>query len=429
MDFFEIDSEINNEETIEGTPGNDVLNGGNGSSILIGLNGNDTLTGGNGSSDLAGDAGNDVLTGGNGGNTITGGTGNDTLIAGNGSNSLDGGEDDDLLVDGNSNNGFTVTQGSATALEDTLTGGSGADTFFFSQSESTLENSTTIINGEEIDIEDAISTVADFNASQGDKIQVDGGSFDVASGDASTLTFDNNTNILSLADEPVVRVTSGVDSDVLANTEIVDSQSTAGDDIIIGDNGGDATNDSDGEDGDDATANGEVSVGDDGTDSEDGIVDIFRFFQTEQGFHFYTSSEAERDTVQQQIDNNELSYSYEGESFAALAEDDDGDPLTGAKPVYRFFNNLTGAHLYTISETEKNNIADNLSDYNLEGVAYYAYDEPQENTIPLYRLYNSNTGTHFFTPSTPERDNVLDTLSQYSTEGEGGIAFHVLPSE
>ena len=242
--------------------------------------------------------------------------------------------------------------------------------------------------------------------------------------------FDNDTNILSVADEPVVEVTSGVDSDVLANTEIVEGNESIDNSVAIGGDGGNAINGSDGEDGGDTTAtNGEVSVGDDGADSGDGILDIYRFFQTDKGFHFYTSSEAEKDTVQQQIDNNELSYGYEGESFAALAEDDDGDSLTGAKPVYRFFNNLTGAHLYTISETEKNSIADNLSDYSLEGVAYYAYDEPQENTIPLYRLYNSETGTHFFTPSATEKDSTLDTLSQYSTEGEDGIAFHVLSIE
>ena len=412
MDFFDsdVDGGINSEDTINGTSGDDSLSGGTGSSTLTGLDGNDTLIGGTGS------------------NTITGGSGNDTLIGGTGSNNLDGGEDDDYLVGGNSD-GFSISNGSVDTFEDTLTGGPGTDTFFFSRSGSTPESSTTVVNGEVVEVEDAINTIADFNSSEGDKIQIDGGSFGVAPGDTS-IAFDNTTSILSIADEPVVEITSGVDSDVIANTEIVEGNEFAGDSVAVGGDGGDAINGTDSEDGGDAIAtDGEVSVGEDGEDSDDGILDIYRFFETEKGFHFYTSSEAERDTVQQQIDNNELSYSYEGESFAALAEDDDGDPLTGAKPVYRFFNELTGAHLYTISETEKNNIADNLSDYSLEGVAYYAYDEPRENTIPLYRLYNSETGTHFFTPSTTEKDGVLDTLSQYSTEGEDGIAFYVLPTE
>ena len=186
----------------------------------------------------------------------------------------------------------------------------------------------------------------------------------------------------------------------------------------------------DGGDGGDANAeNGEVFIGGDGGDATDGILNVYRFFEYEEGFHFYTSSSEERDAVEQQIDDGELTYNYEGESFAALAEDDDGDPLTGAKPVYRFFNNFTGAHLYTISEAEKDNIVESLPDYSLEGVVYYAYDAPQEDTIPLYRLYNSETGTHFFTPSASEKDNVLDTLPQYSEEGEDAIAFHVLSTD
>ncbi|MEM7591662.1 MAG: hypothetical protein AAF383_09120 [Cyanobacteria bacterium P01_A01_bin.83] len=256
-----------------------------------------------------------------------------------------------------------------------------------------------------------------------------------------------------------------LDNDVLTATE---------DSTALGGDGGDATNGGTAGAGGDATAEeGETSIGGDGgdaigrddlddldqidddlddldqigdqidddlndldqidsdddTDSNNDILSVFRFFENEKGFHFYTSSEEEKDTVQDQIEDGELTYQYEGESFAALAEDDDGDPLTGAKPVYRFFNSFTGAHLYTISETEKNNIVDNLADYNLEGVAYYAYDEPQEDTIPLYRLYNSETGTHFFTPSASEKDNVLDALPAYSEEGDDSIAFHVLPSD
>ena len=453
----EIDSAINNEGTINGTPGddnltggtggstitgldgndnlsggtggsnlsggagNDVLSGGSGSSTLVGGDGNDNLTGGSGSNNLAGDAGNDTLSGGSGSNVLTGGSGNDILEGGTGGNDFDGGENDDYLVGGTGNNN--------------LTGGSGADTFVFYK----VENSgggTVTINGEVINGDETnrkpINTIADFNTSEGDNIQLDANSFGVAPGDTSTLSFDNNTGVLSVADEPAVEVINGVDSDVLANTAIVEGSGSISsvDSVAVGGDGGNATNSGTGADGADATAeNGEVVIGGDGADGTDGILDVYRFFETEKGFHFYTSSEQERDSIQQQSESGELPYSYEGESFAALAEDDDGDPLTGAKPVYRFFNNLTGAHLYTISETEKDNIVGNLPDYNLEGVAYYAYDEPQENTIPLYRLYNGDTGTHFFTSSATEKDNTLDTLSQYSAEGNDGIAFYVLPSE
>ena len=458
MDFFSTDSElensINGEGTINGTPGDDNLSGGTGGSTLTGLDGNDTLSGGTGGSNLSGDAGNDILSGGSGSSTLVGGDGNDNLTGGSGSNVLTGGSGNDILEGGTGGNNFDGGEDNDTLIGGTgsnsLTGGSGADTFFFSKVEygsSSANNNvnitgegTAIIDGEVFTSEttnngetnrEPINTIADFNTSEGDNIQLDANSFGVAPGDTSTLSFDNNTGVLSVADEPAVEVINGVDSDVLANTAIVEGQgsSISVDSVAVGGDGGNATNGSPGEDGADAVAgNGEVVIGGDGTDT-DGILDVYRFFETEKGFHFYTSSEPERDSIQQQSESGELSYSYEGESFAALAEDDDGDPLTGAKPVYRFFNNLTGAHLYTISEIEKDSIVNNLSDYNLEGVAYYAYDEPQENTIPLYRLYDSNTGTHFFTPSATEKDNTLDTLSQYSAEGNDGTAFYVLPSE
>ena len=404
--------------SLNGGADDDILSTGAGNNTLIGDGGNDDLATGAGNSNLDGGNGNDTLATGAGNSTLLGGVGNDNLATGAGNNILDGGENDDYLASPTTSRG----SGADTSDGNSLTGGSGADTFFLTKPESsTTGGSTTIIDGEVIEGDggtesvELISTIADFNTSQGDRIQLNAGSFDVAPGDNSALAFNNDTGILSLGDTEAVRITNGVDADVLANTEVVENGSvnTGGDggEVAIGGDGNDAIN------------------GGDGADNTDGILDVYRFFEPEQGFHFYTSSSQERDAVQQQIDNGELTYNYEGGSFSALAEDDDGDPLTGAKPVYRFFNNSTGAHLYTISETEKNGIVGNLPDYSLEGVAYYAYDAPQDNTIPLYRLYNSETGTHFFTPSASERDNVLDTLPQYSEEGEDAIGFYVLPSD
>lgn len=398
FDVTSFDFDILGNNTIDGTPGDDNLAGGIGNSTLMGQDGDDRLTGGTGNSNLVGDSGNDTLTGVIGNNVLEGGIGNDVLIGGIGNDELDGGEDNDYLA--------------ASVGKDILTGGAGTDIFFFQKIESkgntqaitgqvTINGEVVSEGGEAVDLfEDQVDTISDFNASQGDKIQLDASSFEVAPGDVSTLAFDNNSEILSLGDTEIVRIIDGSDSDVLANIEVVEG----GDSVFIN------------------NGNSEVTAEDD-ADSTDGMVEIYRFFEKEQGFHFYTSSLSERDAVLQQIDNNELSYSYEGESFAALPEED--NVLTGAKPVYRFFNDFTGAHLYTISEAEKDTIEANLPNYRLEGVAYYAYDTPQEDTIPLFRLYNSETGTHFFTPSVSEKDNVLDTLPQYVEEGDDAIAFHI----
>ena len=148
---------------------------------------------------------------------------------------------------------------------------------------------------------------------------------------------------------------------------------------------------------------------------------VYRFFRPDVGVHFYTASETERDS----IINNLAQYSYEGESYLAASET--ADPLTGSRPVYRFFNNSTGAHLYTMSEAERDSIGSNLPNYTYEGVAYYGYESDRPGASPLYRFYNPVIDAHFYTPSTVERDSILATLPDYQLESADGIAFYVEP--
>ncbi|MCC0176675.1 hypothetical protein I4641_06745 [Waterburya agarophytonicola K14] len=147
---------------------------------------------------------------------------------------------------------------------------------------------------------------------------------------------------------------------------------------------------------------------------------VYRFFNTDVGVHFYTTSEAERDNVAENLPQ----YNFEGGSYISAPE---SDSLTGVAPVYRFFNTNTGVHLYTISEVERDSISANLPNYQLEGVAYYGYTEAQENTTPLYRFYNPIIDAHFYTPSAEERDSVLANLPDYQLESNGGIGFYVEP--
>ena len=148
---------------------------------------------------------------------------------------------------------------------------------------------------------------------------------------------------------------------------------------------------------------------------------VYRFFRPEAGVHLYTASEAERDSIIGNLPN----YTFEGASFESVAEAN--DPLTGAKPVYRFFNGTTGAHLYTISEAERDSIQNNLPNYSFEGIAYYGFESQQPGSTPLYRFYNPNVGVHFYTPSAAERDAVFANLPNYQLESEDGIAFYVDP--
>ena len=144
---------------------------------------------------------------------------------------------------------------------------------------------------------------------------------------------------------------------------------------------------------------------------------VYRFRHRGTGANFYTASTTERDFI---VDNLKQ-YSLRETSFESAEAE---DSLTGAKPIYRFFNTATGAHLYTISELEKEFIKDNLSNYNSEGIAYYGYEEQQPETKPLYRLYNTESDIHFFTSSLAER-NDLASSDNYRLEGNNGIAFYV----
>ncbi len=77
------DNSINgspDNDILFGTSGNDIINGGKGNDVLMGLRGNDMLVGGDSS---------DVLNGGKGFDTLNGGVGNDILV---------GGEDNDVFV-------------------------------------------------------------------------------------------------------------------------------------------------------------------------------------------------------------------------------------------------------------------------------------------------------------------------------------------
>lgn len=147
---------------------------------------------------------------------------------------------------------------------------------------------------------------------------------------------------------------------------------------------------------------------------------IYRFFNRNNGTHFFTASSTERDTVIATLSN----FNYEGAAFSAVATS-----LSDTTPVYRFYNTANGSHFYTASEGEKNNVISTLSGtYNYEGVAYQAVTSSSANATlsgmtPLYRFFNKVVGSHFFTISDTERDSVIANLS--STYNYEGVAYYV----
>jgi hypothetical protein len=107
-------------------------------------------------------------------------------------------------------------------------------------------------------------------------------------------------------------------------------------------------------------------------------------------------------------------YRLEGVGFGGFAAD--LGPATDE--VYRFFNTKTGGHFFTISEAERDQVIATNRDYRLEGIALYDFVGDQgASTEEVYRFFNTKTGGHFFTASEAERDQVTATNQDYRLEG------------
>lgn len=160
-----------------------------------------------------------------------------------------------------------------------------------------------------------------------------------------------------------------------------------------------------------------VALGDETPDLAPEGSTVYRFLNTDTGVHLYTTFEAERASIEENLPN----YISEGEAYVSV------DPFTGSpdpETVYRFLNTDTGTHLYTSFEAERVSIEENLPNYISEGEAFFAYSEQIEGTIPVYRFFNNETGAHFYTPTEGERQSVEDTLPNYVSEG---IAYYTYP--
>ena len=173
--------------------GADTANAGRGYNIILGGSDDDNLISAGFLDDVFGGSGDDTITVTGSDAWVFGGTGNDTIYGGDGAFTFDllfGGDDDDtihgrggtdLIYGGEGNDTIDGGEGNdyifGGAGDDNLTGGSGADTFYFSDGHGT-------------------DTIRDFNAADGDKINLIG--FDETitwaqvSGKITTVTDENS---------------------------------------------------------------------------------------------------------------------------------------------------------------------------------------------------------------------------------------------
>lgn len=202
---------------VTGDFGNDFLFGDAGNDLLLGNNGNDFVSGGSGNDVAFGDFGDDVLLGGEGDDvlldrvtqqfsSITASGGTNTIDGGAGNDFLAGGTDNDFLFGGTGNDtligiAFGDPQNNPGNEIDTLTGNAGADQFWLgdgtfvyyddgARSTPGLEN---------------YALITDFNAIEGDVIQLHGDRSDYALG---TVPAGFPTGIAIYKPEPIASLPS-----------------------------------------------------------------------------------------------------------------------------------------------------------------------------------------------------------------------------
>ncbi len=119
-------------DTLIGSSGDEVLEGGDDDDELFGRGGNDTLRGGRGSDTLHGGDDDDFLYGGDDQDALFGGAGTDRLWGDDGNDHLDGGYGGDFIEGGNDNDTL-VSGGGTSGEDDTLDGQEGDDRLIVSQ--------------------------------------------------------------------------------------------------------------------------------------------------------------------------------------------------------------------------------------------------------------------------------------------------------
>ncbi len=159
---------------------------------------------------------------------------------------------------------------------------------------------------------------------------------------------------------------------------------------------------------------------------------VFRFFNVANKSYFYTTSEAEAESIlanssELQDSAREWPYVYQGATFAPARQHE------GAVALHRFFNTLTGHHFFTANEQEVAFVQQQMRDagwpFAYEGIAFNVYPEdptPGEDgeDVPVHRFYSTSLNRHVFTASLREA-LLFQESRQWQYDGIGFYAERV----
>lgn len=134
---------------------------------------------------------------------------------------------------------------------------------------------------------------------------------------------------------------------------------------------------------------------------------VYRFWSDRLQKHFYTITEAEKNTLES---DPKKVWKYERIAFYAYPVNADVYCPAGHNPVYRFWSDQKQGHFYTISEAEKQSVIDDYDDFvwKYERIAYCASTGSTGGSVPLYRFWSDTKQAHFYTNSDAEKQAVID---------------------
>ena len=104
----------------------------------------------------------------------------------------------------------------------------------------------------------------------------------------------------------------------------------------------------------------------------DPTTDIFRFYVASEDRHFYTALETERDLIMANQDFRNAGWQYEGKAFSAYSTSEHPDDATA---VIRYFNQVSGNHVYSTSTYEQGLLDQDINWIN-EGIAWFGDTAP-----------------------------------------------------
>ncbi len=133
-------------------------------------------------------------------------------------------------------------------------------------------------------------------------------------------------------------------------------------------------------------------------------VKMYRLYNQYTGEHFYTASETEKNNCAN------AGWTWEGAGWYA--------PKTSEEPVYRLYNPYVtgGDHHYTRDKAEYDRLV--KKGWSGEDVGWYSEPASETDRVAIYRQYNPNawTGTHNFTKDKSENDSLVN--AGWKAEGE-----------